>query len=147
MTAQQLGLPTPSVAVEFFVPGTPVAKGSSRIVPLGGKAGGRPIITSTAKGLPRWAKAIREAGQPYAHLFDGPVGVVATFYLQRPKTVKRYLPTVPPDVDKYLRGVLDPLHGLFFKDDSQVTDAVAMKRYADGVQEPGVQLYIYEVAP
>jgi len=63
--------------------------------------------------------------------FEGAVKVEAVFYLTRKKTVTRLLPTVPPDVDKLSRALLDsckPVWG----DDSQVVRLEVSKVYATG---------------
>lgn len=66
-------------------------------------------------------------------IFDEPVEVEVTFYLPRPSTVKRILPSVPPDVDKLARSTLDGLvQGGALVDDSLVVNLTALKRYADG---------------
>ena len=77
------------------------------------------------------------------------------FYLPRPSSVsvkRRPLPIVPPDVDKLARACLDGLgqgfdtgkvgDGILFGDDSQVTELVARKFYADD-REPGAVIRIF----
>lgn len=59
-----------------------------------------------------------------------PVRVELVFYFKRPKSVKRELPSVKPDIDKLCRTVLDAATGLLFKDDSQVVILNARKEYA-----------------
>lgn len=64
---------------------------------------------------------------------DVPVSVRITFFMPRPKTVKRHMPTVPPDIDKLCRAVLDALTDAgVWVDDSQVVDLGATKIYASG---------------
>lgn len=65
---------------------------------------------------------------------DVPVSVRITFLMPRPKTVKRHMPTVPPDIDKLCRAVLDALTDVgVWVDDSQVVDLGANKIYASGI--------------
>lgn len=65
---------------------------------------------------------------------DVPVSVHITFLMPRPKTVKRHMPTVPPDIDKLCRAVLDALTDVgVWVDDSQVVDLGATKIYASGI--------------
>ena len=52
------------------------------------------------------------------------------FRYERPKSVKRAVPTVPPDLDKQIRSILDALTGVAYVDDSQVTHIIASKSYA-----------------
>lgn len=62
-----------------------------------------------------------------------PVSVRITFFIPHPKTVKRHMPTVPPDIDKLCRAVLDALTDAgVWADDSQVVDLGATKVYATG---------------
>ncbi len=65
------------------------------------------------------------------------------FYLERPKTVKpsdRALPIVAPDLDKLVRAVGDGIgqSGLIWGDDSQITEILARKYYADTRQTGAV---------
>jgi len=63
------------------------------------------------------------------------------FVFQKPKTVTRSEPTVPPDLDKLIRAVLDGLTAIAYKDDAQVTEIRAVKIYGD---RPGVEIQIVE---
>jgi Holliday junction resolvase RusA-like endonuclease len=70
------------------------------------------------------------------------------FYLDRPSsvsTVKRPYPTVPPDLDKLIRGVGDSLTGVVYDDDSQVIRTLAWKVYADS-REPGAFVRVNELS-
>jgi Holliday junction resolvase RusA-like endonuclease len=52
------------------------------------------------------------------------------FFMPRPRTVKRELPTVPPDLDKLIRAINDSATDAgIFDDDSQVVEVVAYKVY------------------
>lgn len=65
---------------------------------------------------------------------DVPVSVRITFFMSRPKTVKRHMPTVPPDIDKLCRAILDALtDARVWVDDSQVVDLGATKIYTSGI--------------
>lgn len=113
------------------VPGRPIPKGSLRHV-----GGGR--LIEQIPGLQAWRNAIAtmvrteitEQADP-----SQPVFVGLTFALERPKTVKRPLPSAggSKDVDKLARAVLDALQdSRLIPDDAQVTDLYALKRYANG---------------
>jgi crossover junction endodeoxyribonuclease RusA len=58
-----------------------------------------------------------------------PVRITIIFIMPRPKTVKRPYPTVAPDLDKLVRGVLDGLTGIAYEDDAQVIEIHAHKVY------------------
>lgn len=77
-------------------------------------------------------------------LTRNPVTVIVDFYV--PRNVGHYgtgrnarelkpsapaVPAVRPDVDKWLRRVLDALSGVVYADDGQVVEVVARKRYGD----------------
>ena len=70
---------------------------------------------------------------------DSPIIISMRFRIKKPKTVKRQHPTVPPDLDKQIRSVLDALTGTAYIDDSQVIDIKASKVYSDA---PGVDIEI-----
>lgn len=108
-------------------------KGSTKaFVPKGWT---RPVITSSNRGLKDWENAIRAAvqAQCVGVFYEGPVLVNIAFHLPRPKTLpKRVRYHVKrPDLDKIVRGCLDPLTGLLWKDDSQVILIMASKHYAE----------------
>lgn len=65
--------------------------------------------------------------------FEGPVGIIVRFYLKRPKSAPkdRELPCTRPDVDNYLKLVLDAANGILFDDDAQVVLATVEKIYGD----------------
>ena len=62
-----------------------------------------------------------------------PICLWVEFYLSRPKTNKSKLPIVRPDLDNYLKSVMDAGNGVFWIDDSCVVKVIAEKRYADYV--------------
>jgi len=125
----------------------PRPQGSKRYVGTRRTAAGNniPLIIEASPGLPVWRKAVADAVaqamQDSGDLskFDGPVKVEAVFYLTRKRTVTRALPTVPPDVDKLARSLLDSCKAVW-GDDSQVVRLEVSKKYATG--ESGVAVTI-----
>ena len=84
-----------------------------------------------------WRSAVAKA----AHVagctpIDGPISISMQFFYERGKTVTRATPTVPPDLDKQIRSILDALTGVAYVDDSQVTRIDATKEYGS----PGVEI-------
>jgi len=125
----------------------PRPQGSKKYVGSRRTAAGNsiPLIVEASPGLPVWRKAVSDAVvqgmQDSGDLskFEGALKVEAVFYLTRKPTVKRPYPTVPPDVDKLARSLLDsckPVWG----DDSQVVRLEVSKKYATG--QPGVAVTI-----
>ena len=66
-------------------------------------------------------------------IFDAPIALTLMFHLPRPKAAKhvRYS-TKKPDLDKCVRGAIDAMNGILFRDDAQVVALGAHKVYADG---------------
>lgn len=116
--------------------GKPVPQGS--LVFMKGRA-----IHQGADRLATWradiARLARGAGcQPS----DRPISVSLIFTMPKPKTVNRQMPTVPPDLDKLIRAVLDGLTGVAYQDDGQVVRITATKTYGTKV---GVQVGVLEL--
>jgi Holliday junction resolvase RusA-like endonuclease len=125
----------------------PRPQGSKKYVGSRRTAAGNniPLIIEASPGLPVWRKAVSDAVVQAMHdsgdlsKFDGAVKVEAVFYVTRKKTVTRDLPTVPPDVDKLSRALLDSLKPVW-RDDSQVVRLEVSKVYA--TKEAGVAVTI-----
>jgi Holliday junction resolvase RusA-like endonuclease len=125
----------------------PRPQGSKKYVGTRRTAAGNniPLIIEASPGLPVWRKAVADAvaqamiDSGDLSKFEGAVKVEAVFYLQRKPTVKREYPTVPPDVDKLSRALLDSLKPVW-GDDSQVVRLEVSKKYATG--ESGVAVTI-----
>jgi Holliday junction resolvase RusA-like endonuclease len=117
----------------------PRPQGSKKYVGSRRTAAGNniPLIIEASPGLPVWRKAVSDAVVQAMHdsgdmsKFDGAVKVEAVFYVTRKRTVTRDLPTVPPDVDKLARSLLDSLKPVW-RDDSQVVRLEVSKKYATG---------------
>lgn len=126
----------------FTVFGTdPAPQGSKKYVGTRRTAAGNniPLIVESSPKLPAWRKAVSEAVKQAMidsgdlSKFDGAVKVEAVFYLTRKPSVKRAYPTVPPDVDKLTRSLLDSIgFGGVWGDDSQVVRLEVSKKYATG---------------
>lgn len=128
------------------IPGRPEAKGSLRV----GKHG---QLFSANPRLKAWQQrvAIAVAAQRGSKpLLEGPVALVADFCFDRPPShftktgnLRKGAPLAPgrPDLDKLVRGLLDGLTGVLFKDDAQVCELDVAKRY---YPTPGVLLYVSE---
>jgi Holliday junction resolvase RusA-like endonuclease len=112
-------------------------------------------MVEASKKVAPFRKAIGDAARAALEVsgddgaFTGPVVVRATFWLPKPSTVKRWLPTVPPDLDKICRALLDGLeqNGGVLASDSLVVDLVAAKRYARDLDAIGCDVEIVAVQP
>lgn len=116
----------------FRVNGLPAPQGSKRHV-----GGGRMIEASKKVGP--WREAVKEAVSLLSFTpFDGPLFIDIQFFVQKPKTVKRERPTVPPDLDKLVRGLFDALTiANVWMDDALVVEVTASKSYSTEDEEPG----------
>ena len=126
--------------LDIFVPGTPVAKGSTHA--FAHKTTGKIITMQTnAKRQKPWASLIaftaKEAidGGPV----DGPVSIDVVFTMRRPKhhfrangELKDHAPKFHdkrPDATKLLRAIEDALTGILWRDDAQIAKQVVTKGY------------------
>ncbi len=147
--------------IEFHVEGDPVPQGSVKSFKA---KNGAIVTTNDSSGrLGRWRGDIRTAAKtarPSACLIEGAVSVAVHFSFARPQS--HYLPAngkrpermlrldVPdhhagkPDADRLLRGVLDALTSVLFRDDSQVAMVHVTKRWA---RDPGADIIVTELLP
>lgn len=131
-----------ATVIRFQVHGLPIAQGSQRSWLVNGK----PVITSTAKGLPSWRRLVADVAQRFAPTepWVGPVGIDLDFGIPKPKSApktRRVWPDKRPDLDKLSRAVLDALTYVIFADDSQVVHLRATKDYG----APGVVVEIHRI--
>lgn len=134
--------------LQFFVSGEPIPEGSTKAFSRGGKV----VVTHDNPRLDAWRKVVALSAitaaqvQGWPHRFDGPVMVVARFWLPRPKTVKRAVPSVKPDTDKLIRAVGDalcPRHGPgVLAEDSRIITWSATKAYADDIDPVGARVTV-----
>jgi len=130
-----------SWGIKFTVYGKAEPAGSKRIGRARGT--GKPIVLDANRKSQPWkqqvgivAGSLMKGRDP----FTGPLLLRVTFYQKRPKShlAKRGLvkgaplhPIFKPDTTKLLRGIEDALNGIVWKDDCQVVDQFARKRYGD----------------
>lgn len=136
----------PQMKREFsiFIAGDPAPQGSKRHV-------GNGIMIEASKKVKPWRKAVADqiakafAIQGEAR-FDGPIELEQIFILSKPSSVRRELPTVPPDLDKLERGLWDALTlTKIWADDSLVVISRSRKVYAKHGEPTGVFVHIREV--
>ena len=125
----------------IFVKGIPAPKGSVSSFVVKGKNGKyRSVVTHSTKSK-KWEAEIRKQLPDDISILEEAISMELVFYLPRPKSAKRDLPYVIPDLDKLIRCVLDALTGYYYKDDSRITTLTAKKVYADDC-EPGIWIKI-----
>jgi Holliday junction resolvase RusA-like endonuclease len=125
------------------VVGDPASQGSHAII------NGR-IVQVNSKKHKAWRTAIvstcidnlPEGWEP----LDEPVELIVNFYMLKPSSVKRSLPSVAPDLDKLVRAVGDALAiGGVYTDDSRIVRISARKVYAQGI-EPGASISVKTIS-
>jgi Holliday junction resolvase RusA-like endonuclease len=125
--------------VSLSVTGDPASQGSHAIMH------GRIVQVNSSKHK-AWRKAIVQEAiatlpddwQP----IDEPCELIVNFYLPKPKTVDRQLPSVSPDLDKLIRAVGDSLTDSgVVTDDSRIVRISARKLYAEGIA-PGATIQV-----
>jgi Holliday junction resolvase RusA-like endonuclease len=121
------------------VTGDPASQGSHAIM------NGR-IVQVNSKKHKAWRTAIVQAcieSLPADWVpLDEPVELIVNFYMSKPASVKRSLPSVSPDLDKLIRSVGDALAiGGVYADDSRIVRISARKLYAQGI-EPGATIEV-----
>jgi Holliday junction resolvase RusA-like endonuclease len=125
--------------VSLSVVGDPASQGSHAIMQ------GR-IVQVNSKKHKAWRNAITQTALATLPAdwepIDEPCELIVNFYMPKPASVKRSLPTVSPDLDKLIRAVGDSLtdSGVVV-DDSRIVRISARKLYATGI-EPGATIEV-----
>lgn len=111
------------------------------------------VVEETGERLVSWRDKVADAALQ-ARLaggidtFTGPVRLAITFYMPRPKTVKRAFPCVAPDLDKLTRAVGDALQqAAVYKNDAQIVACCSSKFYSydDPNKAPGAWIVVSEI--
>ena len=128
--------------LDFIVYGAPQGKGRPRV----GRVGQHvrmftPAKTLAYEGLVAHCGAAAMAGRA---LLEGPVELRLLIDVAIPASWSKrkqaqalaaeILPTTKPDVDNVIKAIGDGLNGVVWKDDSQISDVIARKRYAEKPQ-------------
>ena len=137
------------MTVSFFVPGEPVAQGRPRMTTING----HPRMHDAPKSAEFKALVSMIANREMngSSPMEASVAIVITVHKPVPqswskKRQKEALsgeirPTGRPDIDNYIKYVLDGCNGIIFKDDSQVTYVTASKVYST---TPGVSVVAFQ---
>jgi Holliday junction resolvase RusA-like endonuclease len=143
--------------LRFFVPGIPRPGGSKR--GFVNRKTGRVIITEDCTRSKDWRSVV----VAFAHdallsqsQFSGPIAVEFVFWLARPKGHRKpngalrnkvpSYPAVKPDLTKYIRSTEDAMTGIVWRDDAQIVQQTAYKRYCtEAVQAGGCAIEVREL--
>lgn len=120
--------------MKYTFPTLPIAKGRPRI----GKG-----IAYTPTKTRSYERAISILARNMIDKpFIGPVYLEIDFFLPRPKKPKFNHPAVKPDIDNYLKAIMDALNGIFWNDDSQICYLIATKKYAEKDEQPRIEMFV-----
>lgn len=118
---------------KFIIPGEPVAKGRPKLSRYG---------TYTPKKTKEYEEHIKQEWRKsgYKEPLTGAVMVDIVFHrsiqksgskaVKTAKLTGKVKPTIKPDLDNYIKAVLDGLNGLAWVDDSQIINISATKEYS-----------------
>ena len=120
-------------SVTIDVPGEPVAKGRPRFT-----RGGFAYTPAKTKKYEQKVRAAALRVMDGKLPLEGPIALRLMFNMEVPKSWSKkkradaffgkMLPISRPDIDNLVK-IIDGLNGVLFKDDSQITDLIASKRY------------------
>ncbi len=129
----------PVPGVDFTVPGDPVAKGRPRFARVG--KGVRAITPAKTRAYEDIVAITATQAMKSKRLepFAGPLSVAIAVSVPAPASWSKkrkaaayehdYLPTRRPDLDNYVKAILDGCEGIVWHDDAQVVGVYATKRY------------------
>lgn len=122
--------------IYFELPIVPVAKERARVKRFG---------VFTPARTREFQTQVHLLSRKYApkELFKKPLSLECFFYLSKPKKPKFKYPGVRPDIDNYVKAIMDSLNGLFWKDDSLVVILKTEKHYTTA--SPSIVVIIEEL--
>lgn len=131
----------------YRIYGDPVAYTAPKMALRRKKGGGKYPAFITPEKYKAWKNRIIQAikgTMSYDGPWKGPICITLLFFIRRPKSSTRKLPTVKPDLDNLCKGVIDALkNDLLFHDDSQIIEINSGKYYCKTGEEPGVAIKLY----
>ena len=126
------------MVIGFTLPLAPVAKGRPRL----GK-GGSVFTPVPTRVFEKQVEMLARRHKPKTPIKCG-VNLHLVFTVKKPrKSVKAY-PISRPDLDNYIKSVVDGLHE-FWIDDAQVIHIDAKKVYTEVNEEPSINVLISDV--
>lgn len=129
--------------IEMYIPGVAIPQGRPRFRRFKDF-----VSTYDPKESKQWKKVVSDHAKGRdIQQFDRdlPLCLTITFYLPKPKSVKRQYPTVKPDLDNLTKAIKDALNGICWHDDGQICRLVLTKEYCSTGQPPGVWIGVREI--
>lgn len=137
--------------IELTIPGKPVAQGRPRFYRRGTF-----VVATDPKASKVYKADIQYLAQKHKEdnnisgLLDGPLGLDVMAYFPCPKS--RWRKTKPrteehhakrPDADNVAKSIKDGLTGVFYHDDSQISELIIRKRIAAQGEAPRIEVSLY----
>lgn len=138
--------------ISFYVPGTPKPAGSKRAIV--NRFSGKAYVIDACEKSRDWKTTVAQVANDYysGDIISVPIVLQIDFYFPRPKghrkpcgQLRENAPsakTTKPDLTKIIRAVEDALTGIIWRDDSQVVEIVARKKYTDDGERNGARISI-----
>lgn len=126
--------------VYIVFPVEPRPKERARVAFIGGRA--RAYTPTKTRSYESEIKRIAQ-GQYREKPLEKALAVELKFYLTRPKSVRRPLHTVKPDLSNMVKAIEDACNGVVWKDDSQIISLTCSKEYAI---VPKIEMFVSEVS-
>ena len=129
--------------IKFTIHADPVAQGRPRFANRG-----KFVTVYDDKKSKDWKVFVAAEAKSRGYKpLEGPLRMVLTFQLHRPKSApkSRIWPIVKPDLSNYIKGIEDALNEICYHDDSQIVVLESRKEYACPGDPPGVVIFIEEL--
>jgi len=136
------------VTIRFFCAGIPKAMSVGSMIAFK-RAGVQ--HTFQKRRNTDWALMVGQVGREHAPPapMEGPIAFKAVFYLPKPATAGKKIvaPLRRPDLHSLMHKLEDHFNGVFYKDDSQIVDVLAYKRFAGPGGQTGVEITVEQIMP
>ena len=136
--------------IAFTAYGDPVPKARARTYSRNGKV--RTVTPQQTVDYELSVKLAANQAMLYRRPFEGMIRVVIYIYVKIPARMKKQdrarallgelHPITRPDIDNYIKTILDAMNETVINDDNQVTELVSYKRYSD---RPRVDVEVYAI--
>jgi len=121
--------------MKFCVLGEPIPKGRPKLTSFGGHARAyTPARTRMAENHIR-SQIVSQLPEGFKP-FDCPLNMFINIFKTKPKSTpkKIMLPSKKPDLDNYIKTVMDAMNTVVFVDDALVCGIVATKNFSDSAR-------------
>ena len=142
-------------AIEFTIPGKPIAMQRHRSFIKGGKIAKFNPQDKLKKQKQIEVKILTDIKKPITH----PINLIFHFFFKRPKNhfgtgknseiLKESAPQyhiIRPDTDNMIKFYMDVFNGIIYHDDSQVINLIAHKRYCQNNDVECTQVSVFTPA-